>query len=248
MLFEILAGLASVLAGAIAAVSGFGIGSVLTPLLSLRMELGLAVAVVSIPHFAATALRFWMLRPHVAWRQVLGFGIASAAGGLAGALLRGVVQAPLLTGLFGALLVFAGISGLTGLLERMRFGRKFAWVAGGASGLLGGLVGNQGGIRSAGLLGFDLPKQAFVASATAIGLVVDAARLPVYLAADLPEIRLRWPLVLAATAGAVAGTLAGARLLQRIPETIFRRVVSGLVLALGLAVLASLAWAQRPTR
>lgn len=35
---------------------------------------------------------------------------------------------------------------------------------------------NQGGIRTAALLGFDVPKEEFVATATAIGLFVDGAR------------------------------------------------------------------------
>lgn len=243
MLFEILVGLASVLAGAIAAVSGFGIGSVLTPLLSLRMELKLAVAVVAIPHVVSTALRLWMLRSHVAWREVLGFGLASALGGLAGAILRGWIQSPLLSILFGLLLVFVGISGLTGLSSRMRFGRKIAWLAGGASGLLGGLVGNQGGIRSAGLLGFELRKEAFVASATAIGLVVDLVRVPVYLVSEGRALLGFGPLLAAATVGGIAGTFVGMTVLRRIPERIFRPVVSALILALGLAVFVTL-WLQ----
>jgi len=49
-------------------------------------------------------------------------------------------------------------------------------------GLLGGLVGTQGGIRSAASLGAELPRQTFVAAATAVGLIVDAARVPIYLA------------------------------------------------------------------
>jgi uncharacterized membrane protein YfcA len=41
---------ASVLAGAIASVSGFGIGSLLTPLFDVPYDMRLAVAAVSIPH------------------------------------------------------------------------------------------------------------------------------------------------------------------------------------------------------
>jgi len=74
---------------------------------------------------------------------------------------------------FGCLLLCAGLSGLSGLADRMRFRRGVAWVGGALSGFFGGLVGNQGGIRSAGLLGFDLPKEALVATATAIALIVD---------------------------------------------------------------------------
>src|SRR2546430_1293482 len=51
----------------------------------------------------------------------------------------------------------------------MRFrGRVAALIGGALSGLLCGLVGNQGGIRAAALLGFDVETQAFVATATAV--------------------------------------------------------------------------------
>lgn len=87
-----------------------------------------------------------------------------------------------LTIVFGALLLFAAASEVSGLARRMRFRGYVAWVAGAVSGLLGGLVGNQGGLRSAALPGFGLSKQSFVATATAVGLIVDGARMPVYLA------------------------------------------------------------------
>jgi uncharacterized membrane protein YfcA len=55
----------AVVAGAIAAVAGFGIGSLLTPLLALQTGTKLAVAAIAVPHLAGTALRFWRLRRHV---------------------------------------------------------------------------------------------------------------------------------------------------------------------------------------
>ena len=109
-----------------------------------------------------------------------------------------------------------------------------AWGAGGLSGALGGLVGNQGGIRSAALLGFDVRRDAFVATATAIGLIVDAARLPVYLAAQPGGMARNAVLIALASAGTLVGTVLGARLRRRIPEPVFRRLVAGIILALGL--------------
>jgi hypothetical protein len=105
------------------------------------------------------------------------------------------------------------------------------------SGILGGVVGNQGGIRSAAMLGFDVPRHAFVATATAVGLIVDGARMPVYLVTQGDKIVELWPVLLAATAGAVIGTLAGERALKRIAEPTYRRVISALLLALGLFML-----------
>ena len=232
-MFELIVFAAAVAAGAIASVAGFGIGSVLTPLLAVRVGTQLAVAAVSIPHFFATALRFWRLRAQVDRRVLVSFGIPSALGGLSGALLHSVAASRVLSIVFGAILIFVGLSELTGLSRRMRFGRTTAWIAGALSGFLGGLVGNQGGIRSGALLGFDIQKTAFVTTATAVGLIVDLARMPAYFVTQGAGIAGVWTLVAVATAGAVVGTLVGERLLRGIPERLFRQIVAVLLLALG---------------
>jgi uncharacterized membrane protein YfcA len=234
VIFAILLAVVAVIAGSVAAVTGFGVGSLLTPTLALETGTKLAVAAIAIPHLIGTAQRFWVLRRHVDRRILLGFGIASAVGGLGGALLGTRVSSRGLAIVFGALLVLAAVSELTGWIRRVRWGRRAAWVAGAASGALGGLVGNQGGIRTAAMLGFDVPKESFVATATAIGLFVDGARLPVYLATQWQEIAERWRLVLIATAGVVIGTATGTRVLKRVPEGMFRRVLAVLLLVLGL--------------
>ena len=227
------------LAGAVAAVTGFGIGSLLTPVLALRVDTGVAVAAVAIPHVIGTAVRFWLLHGGVDRRVLWSFGLTSAAGGLAGAVLSSVAGNRWLNVVFGVLLLTAAIGEVTGVARRMRFRGWIAWVAGAVSGLLGGLVGNQGGIRSAALLGFGLSKEKFVATATAIALFVDGARLPVYLITQRSDILELWKWVVFATAGVTAGTLLGSRLLRRVPERWFHRV-----LALVLAVLGGLMLAR----
>jgi uncharacterized protein len=225
-------------AGGVASVSGFGIGSLLTPVFASQIGARLAVAAVSIPHVVATALRFWTLREHVDRRLLRSFGVTSALGGLAGALLHGILGNAALQAVFGGLLVFAGGTGLAGLAERFRLKGWAAWTAGAFSGFLGGLVGNQGGIRSAAMLGFDIPRHAFVGTATAVALAIDAARLPVYLFLQGRDLIPLWLPTVAATAGAIIGTLAGKRLLHCIPEPIYRRVISAIILSLGVAMLA----------
>ena len=228
---------AAFLAGAIASIAGFGIGSLLTPLVSVTMGTRLAVALISIPHLAATFVRFWSLRRDVNRAVLLHFGLLSAAGGLAGALLHSMASSPKLTLVLAGLLLFAGLGSLTGFTRRMRFGRRTAWAAGALSGLLGGLVGNQGGIRSAALLGFGLKPEQFVATATAIGLMVDAARMPVYFAASGHEIWAQPGILASSKAGVLAGTLFGNRLLRRLPAQVFHRLVGALVFTLGVYML-----------
>ena len=235
--FAFIIAIAAAVAGAIASIAGFGIGSILTPLMALHADMKIAVAAVSIPHLLGTALRFWRLRRYVDRGVFLSFGIASAAGGLAGALLHAHAANPALTALLGALLIFAGVTGLAGLTRRVRLGRTSAYMAGAASGAFGGLVGNQGGIRSAAMLAFHVPKECFVATATAIALVVDFARMPVYFATEGDKIAGLWPMVTIASLGVLIGTLGGEKILKRVPEPLFRRLVSLLILALGLFVL-----------
>ena len=164
------------------------------------------------------------------------FGLTSAAGGLTGALLQGSASNRWLTILFGGLLLFVAVSEFTGLASKMRFTGHVAWIAGALSGLLGGLVGNQGGLRSAALLGFELSKTSFVATATAVGLVVDGARVPVYLATQYREMSSMWVAIGIATVGVVLGTLVGSRVLARLPDVWFHRVLAVVLAALGTAM------------
>lgn len=237
MIHDFLILMAAAAAGAIAAVSGFGIGSILTPLLANFVGMKLAVAVVSVPHFLGTALRLALIREHIDRKVLLTFGITSAIGGLAGALLHVWLRSVVLSYVLGVLLVFAGLMGVSRLGERVRFGRTAGWVAGALSGIFGGLVGNQGGIRSAALLGFDVSKESFVATATAIALLVDVFRMPVYAATQYRSLLAAWPEMLVATVGVVIGTLAGKPLLKRIPERSYRVIVSAIILALGVWML-----------
>jgi uncharacterized protein len=235
--FEVIVGLVAALAGGIASLAGFGIGSLLTPLLASHYDMKAAVGAVSIPHVTATALRFWKLRRDVDRKVLLGFGAMNACGALIGALAHSRLGGSALTAVLGALLVLAGAIGLLGYADKIRFGETTAWIAGAVSGAFGGLVGNQGGIRSAAMLGIGVQGPAFVATSTAIGLTVDAVRMPIYFATESAQIFRAWPATVAAIVGVVAGTVIGERILRKIPQGIFRKVVAAVLLCVGIYIL-----------
>lgn len=229
-------GLVSVAGGAVAAVSGFGIGSLLTPFLLLTFPAAEAVAIVAIPHVAATAVRLWRLRCDVHRATFVEFGIASAVGGLAGASLQPVLGSGALTVVLAVLLLAAGGGELLG--RSLPLPRTPVWrLTGGAlSGVFGGLVGNQGGIRTAALLGLQLETRALVATATASALLVDVARVPIYVFLRGETLAATVPLWLAGTAGVVLGTFLGVPILSRIPNRLYRRIVGGLLVAVGVSL------------
>lgn len=236
-MYEFLLAVVAVVAGAIASLAGFGIGSLLTPLLAIKTGISLAVAGVSIAHLFGTALRFFYLRRFINKRVFISFGLTSAAGGLAGALLQTALQNVVLTIIFGALLVLAGVLELSGLSDKIRFDGVLVWLAGALSGLFGGLVGNQGGIRSVALLNFNLNKNEFVATATGIALIVDAARVPVYLAVQWQQFETIWLYILITISGVIAGTVAGRKILSKLHPTAFKKSVAVIILTIGILTL-----------
>jgi uncharacterized protein len=204
-----------------------------------------AVAVLAIPHAVATAIRWVRLRSDVHLPTFRQFGIASAAGGLAGAALQARLTSPVLTIVLASLLLLAGGTELAG--RRVPLPRTPFWrlLGGILSGLFGGLVGNQGGIRAAALLGFSLPPRQLVATATASALLVDAARVPIYFATMGPVIAEATRTVIAASIGVTIGTFLGVPILSRIPERIYRRLVGALLLMLGISLVLTLVAAGR---
>jgi uncharacterized membrane protein YfcA len=232
---------AGILSGATASIAGFGIGSLLTPLFAANIGMTTAIAAVAIPHAIATAVRGWRLRRSIDWRVMRSFGIASAVGGFAGALLYTRFSNRGLSLTLGVLLIATAIAAWTDWARRARLGPSSASVFGFVSGGFGGVAGNQGGLRAAALFAFHLAPAAFVATSTATGLLVDAARLPLYLwRAGGSLVPLAAPIG-AATAGVLIGTIAGERVLMGMGVDTFRRVVATLVGVLGAWILVR-AW------
>ncbi len=227
----------AILSGATAAVVGFGIGSLLTPLVATSLGANLAVATVTVPHLIATAFRCYRLRRDIDVGVLVRFGAWSAGGGLAGALAYSRLAAPALTAVLGALLLMTAVANLTGLFAVRSPRRSVTALLGLGSGFFGGLAGNQGGLRAAALSGFGLSPRAFVATSTATGLLVDLARTPVYAAVTGHALLGVWRPIAVATVGVVIGTLLGERLLFGLSPARFRRLLAVAVGLLGLSLI-----------
>ena len=234
MSFEALAVIGSTVAGGLAAVTGFGIGSLLTPKLALQVgrsagggrRVGTARARRG-SEFLVSQGRCRSPSPVELWLDQCGRW--SGRSGLSGMARQSLARRCFLD----ALLLFAAGESGDWIRRTMRFRGVVAWLAGAVSGLLGGLVGNRGGIRSAAFLGFDFPKHTFIGTATAIGLLVDGARMPVYVVTQDPGDSSIWQWVALASVGVCVGTVLGNRTLPVYPKSGSRRILAGVLAALG---------------
>lgn len=176
----------------------------------------------------------------VRWRTGLIFGAAGLVGAFAGGLLGGHLPGELLLVAFALMMVATSVAMIRG--RRVDESRKHTdlpvariLLDGAVVGLVTGLVGAGGGflvVPALALLG-GLP----MAVAVGTSLLVIAMKSLGGLAGYLSSVSLDWGLVLAVTAAAVVGSVAGGRLAGRIPEATLRKGFGWFVLVMGGFVL-----------
>nr|WP_088319418.1 TSUP family transporter [Kineosporia sp. R_H_3] len=175
----------------------------------------------------------------VRWRTGLLLGAAGMAGAYGGGRVSALVPGPVLLGAFALMMLAAAVGMLRGRRggdtgrEELRV--PAAIGLGTAVGVVTGFVGAGGGfvIVPTLVLVAGLPMTAAVGTSLLVITLQSAAGLAGHLAGT----SLPWPLVLAVTASAVLGSLAGSRLAGRIPADRLRRAFAALVLAIAALVL-----------
>lgn len=178
----------------------------------------------------------------VRWRTGLIFGAAGMVGAFGGGILGGYIPGTVLMIAFAMVTLAAAVAmirGRKGLdIDQARAGALPVLkilVMGLLVGLISGLVGAGGGfliVPALALLG-GLP----ISAAVGTSLVVIAMNSFAGLAGHLTSVSLDWALVGAVTLAAILGSLLGARLAGRIPETVLRQGFGVFVLVMGAFVL-----------
>lgn len=250
----------ALLASGLTLFSGFGLGTILTPVFALFFPVTLAVAATAVVHFANNLFKLALLARAADWAVVLRFGVPAALAAVAGAALLAVVdRLPALASytlggtdheitavklLIGSLIAAFALLELSPRFARLAIAPRWLAFGGLLSGFFGGLSGNQGALRSAFLLRAGLSKEAFVATGCVAAVIVDATRLLVYggavFAQHLMHAReLAWP-VATACGAAFAGAYFGKRLLGSVTLRTVQLVVAAAMLAIGTALMAGL--------
>jgi hypothetical protein len=231
--------LATFFVSTFALLTGFGVGSVLTPTFTLFYDVKTAVFLVSIVHLANNILKLGLFLRHIEKNILIRFGMVSVLGAIVGSFLQGYAANDWVRVALALFLVVSGASEFIPKSSLVRIPRRLDFLGGFFSGLMGGLIGNQGAIRSAYLLNYNLSKETFIATATSIAILIDLSRIPVYIYQQAEQLRgAAQPLVLI-TGVAFAGTLAGRELLKKISLERFRKFVSAFLIAFGLFLLFS---------
>src|SRR5829696_5952321 len=176
--------------------SGFGLGTILTPVFMIFFPVDLAIALTGVVHFFNNLFKLLLVGRQADKQVLMRFGIPAVIAALLGSLLLLNIAdlKPLFAyQMFGRtfevfpvkfiisilLIIFATFD-LIPYFNKVQFGKNKLPIGGALSGFFGGLSGNQGALRSAFLIKAGLSKEAFVATAVVVSTFVDFTRLSVY--------------------------------------------------------------------
>jgi len=183
-----------------------------------------ALILVAFFHVFGNLGRLTFFRHGLDKKLILLFGVPSIILTGVGAVFVKYISQDIFKLILGIFLLIFSIT--TTFRPEFRFSatKRSAIIGGGLSGFLAGLIGTGGALRGAFLIAFDLEKTRYIASAAAIAIGVDLTRIPIYLGSGFLEKKyyLYVPLLFVI---AFAGSYTGRKVLTKIPQSFFRRLV-----------------------
>mgnify|MGYP000032272164 FL=1 len=237
--------------------SGFGLGTILTPVFMIFFPVDLAIGLTGIVHFFNNVFKLLLVGGKADKVVLLRFGIPAVIAAIAGSwlLLNITDLEPLFAyEMFGKtfkvylvkfiisilLICFASMD-LLPYFSKLQFGRDKLPIGGALSGFFGGLSGNQGALRSAFLIKAGLSKEAFIATAVVVSTFVDFTRLSVY-ATRFTKSGLsdNLTLVICATLSAIVGAYIGNKLLKKVTLKFLQVTVAIMLIIISIALGAGL--------
>ena len=228
----LLVAIGSFLAAALTVPAGFGLSTILTPLVLLLMGPHEAVAVVAVVHGAHNAGKFAALRESVDFEAFRRYGVWLVLGAILGAALQNEVPQKPLLALIGAFLVSLPLLSMSEGWTGYRIPEANDSLGGFGSGFMGGLTGHQGALRAMFLTRRLPDKMTYAATASVLALCVDLSRVPVYLLFRYDEMSQHAALTLVLVISALIGVRVGKTWLERLKsEWIHRGVMGSIVLS-----------------
>ncbi len=233
--------------------SGFGLGTILTPIFMLFFPVELAIVLTGIVHFFNNLFKLFLVGKKADKGVLLRFGLPAVVFALVGSWLLFHIPGsrPLFEyQLFGKtfevypikllisvlLVIFASMD-LIPYFGKLQFGREKLPLGGALSGFFGGLSGNQGALRSAFLIKAGLSKEAFIGTTVVVSTFVDFTRLGVYATQfSKVDIESHLTLVVCATLSGIAGAYFGNKLLKKITLRSLQVVVALMLIGISIAL------------
>jgi uncharacterized membrane protein YfcA len=226
-----------IVASGIGTMTGFGTSTIMVPIMLLLYPVPQTLFFVGIIHFFGNVWKLLLFRRGLKWRLILSFGIPGIAATFIGASLVFDLPRAVFSKVLGSVLILYVIYLFVKSSFKIKPSLIFGACGGALSGFLAGVFGIGGAVRSLFLTAFDLPKAAYITTAGAIAIFIDTTRLTTYFikGARLPTLLL-YGLLLFIPASFLGAAIAK-RIVDKIPQEHFRKIVAVFLLMMGIKLL-----------
>ncbi len=227
----------TLVAATLGTITGFGTSTLMIPVLVMFLPPVEAIFFVAIIHWFGDVWKVALFRQGFNLRLLVLFGAVGLITSYFGAFISLGANGQVLLRALGAFLAGYAIFLLLETKFKVQANNLTALTGGALSGFFAGMFGIGGAIRSLFLSAFDLPKAVYLATAGAIGLLVDSTRIITYFTqgAVLPE-QLWWGMLVFIPVSFLGAKLAK-RVVDKIPQTRFRQVVAAFLFIIGIKLI-----------
>jgi uncharacterized protein len=233
--------------------SGFGLGTILTPVFMIYFPVELAICLTGVVHFFNNVFKIILVGKKADKSVLINFGIPAVVAAFIGSILlfeisdqQPIAQYEIMDKSFAIypikllissiLLVFASLE-LIPYFRNLQFARNKLPIGGLFSGFFGGLSGNQGALRSAFLVKAGLSKEAFIGTTVVVSTFVDFTRLGVYFSNfQKTDFSDNAALIICVTLSGIAGAYVGNKILKKVTLDFVQKTVAILLIILAIAL------------
>lgn len=233
ILFFILAFIAEI----IGTIAGFGSSTIFLPIALFFVDFKTAIILVAIFHISGNIGRMAFFKHGLNWKILATFGIPSVLFALLGAHLIDILHQDILKLILGIFLIVFSASSLKSSKVKIPANDQSLVAGGSLSGFLAGLIGTGGALRASFLTEFRLEKLTYIATSASIALATDATRIPVYISQGFLGEQFYYyiPILIGL---AVVGSYVGKKIVSRINQIIFRKIVLIAIILVSLKFVA----------
>lgn len=214
--------------------TGFGVGTIMMPVMALFFDVKVAIFLAAIVHFFNNISRLVLYRSEINWGIIKRFGVISIIGAFVGSFAQIYLNSSWLKVGLGVFLMSYSLLTLIPRKLKITLSANVDFIGGFLSGLIGGLIGNQGAIRSLYLLNYGLEKKELIVSSALIAIIIDSTRIPIYAYSNYHYMLENSMLLIAVVVSSVFGTILGSKLLPKVSYELFKKIILVGVFILGM--------------
>jgi len=192
---------------------------------------------VAIIHWFGDVWKITLFRKGFNLRLIALFGVIGLATSSLGAFVSLGANEQMLLRLLGAFLAGYAIFLIFQSKFKIPAGNLTALSGGALSGFFAGMFGIGGAIRSMFLSSFDLPKAVYIATAGAIGILVDSTRIITYFTGGATLPKELWYGLLLSIPVSFLGAQIAKKIVDKIPQNQFRVVIAVFLLVIGIKLI-----------